>query len=395
MTQQGTKFQGGFWPNRDQENLLRAALLDGEEALRGWDAWRSTVDIDQLDPGSHRLLALLEKNLRDLAVDDPVLPKIRGVYRQFWYRNQLLFHNMAGLTRTFQDADIPVLVLKGAPLSLLYYRDTGVRPMADFDILIPPDRMERALGFLRSGGWNPIYFDDFSGLTPSYLSFATSHSFRDPDRREFDLHWYLFPFCSRTDCDRDLWGRAVPLEIQGVRTLTLSPADHLLHVLVHGAAWNQIPPIRWVADALTILRAAPEPVDWKVLVAEAERHEVILPLRETLRYLQKKFAAPVPEEIFQNLDSRRLGKAERLRFRGQTLPLDQRGLLLELRLLYSQYRCWRSREKVHPGLMTFLRTMQHTAKRKELHELGPYTLKKGLGRLFSQIRGNRQMTHNG
>jgi len=61
--------------------------------------------------------------------------------------------------------------------------------------------------------------------------------------------------------------------------------------------------------------------------------------------------------------------------------------LLELRLLYHQYRCWRTREDVPPGFLTFLRTMQHTAKRRELHELGSYTLKRGLARLISRARG--------
>jgi len=387
MPDQPINYRGGFWPNRGQENLLRAALLDGDEALRAWRAWRSEVDIEQLDPGSHRLLALLDRNLKNLAVDDPALPRIKGVYRQFWYRNQLLFHNMVKLVVEFQEAGIPVLVLKGVPLSLLYYRDSGVRPMADFDILIPPDCMNKALDRLRPAGWNPIYYDDFSGLTPSYLSFATSHSFRDGERREFDLHWYLFPFCPGSGCDRGLWERAVPLEIQGVSTRTLSAGDHLLHVLVHGAAWNDIPPIRWVADAVTILRDAPGPIDWDSVTAEAERHQVVLPLRATLNYLRKTFNAPVPENVLGKLESYRPGKAERLRFYGQTLPLDQRGPLLELRLLYHQYRCWRTREDVPPGFLTFLRTMQHTAKRRELHELGSYTLKRGLARLISRARG--------
>ena len=50
-------YNGGFWPTSQQELLLRAALLPGKEAIDAWREWKSGVDVDQLDPGSLRLLA--------------------------------------------------------------------------------------------------------------------------------------------------------------------------------------------------------------------------------------------------------------------------------------------------------------------------------------------------
>ena len=47
------------WPTREQERLLRAALLRGPLALEAWDEWKAGADMDHLDAGSYRLLPQL------------------------------------------------------------------------------------------------------------------------------------------------------------------------------------------------------------------------------------------------------------------------------------------------------------------------------------------------
>ena len=87
--------------------------------------------------GSFRLLPLLYINLQKQGVDDPVMGKLKGIYRQAWSKNQTLFHEMAGVIAHLQDAGIKTMLLKGASLSLLYYKNNGARPMADIDVLVP------------------------------------------------------------------------------------------------------------------------------------------------------------------------------------------------------------------------------------------------------------------
>ena len=87
------RFTGGCWPTREQELLLQAALMQGKETIDAWEAWKSTVEIAQIDQGSYRLLPLLYKNLRDHGVEDPWADTLKGVYRSTWYKNQLLFRH--------------------------------------------------------------------------------------------------------------------------------------------------------------------------------------------------------------------------------------------------------------------------------------------------------------
>src|SRR5207237_7629349 len=98
------------WPTREQERLLRAALLRGPLALEAWDEWKAGADMDPLDAGSYRLLPQLYRNLHRQGVDEPVLVLFRGIYRRTWYENQLRFHQLAGLLRSFRDAGIDTMV---------------------------------------------------------------------------------------------------------------------------------------------------------------------------------------------------------------------------------------------------------------------------------------------
>ena len=77
---------------KDQELLLRAALLKGADAVEAWNEWKSAVDWEgHLDNGSFRLLPLLYTNLKRLEVRDPLMGKLKGIYLKAWYENQRLF----------------------------------------------------------------------------------------------------------------------------------------------------------------------------------------------------------------------------------------------------------------------------------------------------------------
>src|ERR1044071_9485264 len=128
--------EAGCWPTRAQELILRAALLEREPALESWNEWRRTVDIDVVDYGSHRMIPQLYRSLQRHGVKDPLLDRLKGVYRYYLCKNEILMHRTGALLAAFEDADIQTMVLKGAALIQLYYRESGLRPMLDADVLV-------------------------------------------------------------------------------------------------------------------------------------------------------------------------------------------------------------------------------------------------------------------
>lgn len=323
------KKDGCFWPLPDQELLLKAALLGNDKAASAWNEWRSHVDIDdidKLDPGSYRLLPLLYHNLYGLGIKDPILMKLKGVYRLTWYKNQMLFHTIAGLLRSFNDAGIECIVLKGAALILLCYRDYGLRPMNDFDVLVPAEQATSSIRLLHKLGWVPMDFEP----DERYISVSYSHGFEDKAGRQFDLHWHLFSQCREAHADDDFWEQAVLREFHDVPARVLCLTDQLLHICVHGAHWNVTPPFRWVADAIMLLKRSPDGIDWNWLIGQAQKRRLVLPLLDTLNYLKETFDAPIAPEALKRLKDIYVPGIERMEYRIAVNPPTPWTAMLDL-----------------------------------------------------------------
>ena len=326
--------EAGCWPTRDQELMLRAALLPREPALESWNEWKRTVNIDVIDYGSHRMVPLLYRNLQRHGVKDPLMERLKGVYRYFLYKNEILMHRVGTLLATFEAAGITTLVLKGAALIQLYYRESGLRPMLDADVLVQAHQAEQAMEVLTRLQWKPLRYRRPQMRIP----IVHSTPFEDGGGRQVDLHWHLFWECFNASDDHDYWEHAIPIEIGGVQTLALNPTDQLLHTCWHGARWNEVPPIRWVADATAILAASSAEIDWPSLLKKAQRHRITLPVKDTLEYLKTKFNAPVPESLLNSLSAVRISKMERENYEVTLNPMAPPTTAKILRLLYYDYR---------------------------------------------------------
>jgi hypothetical protein len=300
------------WPNKQQEMLLRAALLNGKAALDAWHGWKLMADIDRLDQGSYRLLPMLYHNLKAQRASDPLMGRLKGVYRQTWYKNQLLFHHSATVLDSLRHAGIETITLKGAALVVVDYRDEGLRHMDDFDVLVRPEQALSAMRVLQDSRWqSDCQYPD------ALLTYEHAAEFRDSANRKIDLHWRAIWEGRREVSDDDFWEAAVKIKIAGVETRCLYPSDQLLHVCVHGANWNVVPPLRWVADAMTIMQSS-SPVDWDRLIVQAEKRELTLLMHETLAYLRGLLDAPVPSVVLQTLRAAPFSYREKLFFQTRT-----------------------------------------------------------------------------
>src|ERR1700683_4642008 len=124
--------------------LLRAALLECPEAVEAAEEWfasgRDAAEpgFSWLEQGSRRLLPLVYRNVKE-ALPPELRETLRRVSLQYWADNQKLFRRLEERLTWFHANGIPTVVLKGAALSVLHYRDKGIRPMSDVDILVPED----------------------------------------------------------------------------------------------------------------------------------------------------------------------------------------------------------------------------------------------------------------
>jgi hypothetical protein len=327
--------QHSVWPSPAQELLLRAALMPDERALSAWREIRAQIDVDALDGATQALLPALRRNLLALGEQDELLNLFKGVHRYGWARTQLLLAPMMPIVQTLERAGIATLLLKGAAFVADKRLDAGMRPMNDVDVLVPTGQARQAIEVLLEGGLEPV-----GGVPAWYVAdyaprFVPSHGFRDRLDRQLDLHWHVLHASCQPEADEDFWAAAAAIELLGVRTRALCPADELLLVILHGLRWNEIPTYRWVVDAALLCSGAIGAIDYERLVAQARKRRATVMLRAGLSYLRRVADAPIPRQAMRALASVRLRPLERAEFRAQgTQP--RRRTALQWRVIYHE-----------------------------------------------------------
>jgi len=314
----------GLLPTKEQELLLKAALLKGEEAIKAWHEWKTCVDIEFIDHGSNRLLPLLYFNLVKNDINDPIINRYKGTLRKTWYKNQLLISELKTLLTIFQQAGIKTIVLKGMALILKYYPNYGLRPMNDIDVMVPVNQIPEALLVLEKEGWiskSQIIFEskEYKKFTrkkidKQYFSVYASVNFVNNLKKDFDLHGHILHQNTKDDADNIFWETAHAYKINNdLNTHILCPTYFLFQVIIHGLRKENITNIRWIADSYTII--ANSQIDWDRLSVMADVQGLNIYLIYGISYLKELLNIPVPEDWFKELQNIHLSPKEYRYFR--------------------------------------------------------------------------------
>jgi hypothetical protein len=297
-----------------QELLLKAAIFPPDEARAYWEKWKTMHNIsrfsvasedllpkifDPLDYDSQRLLPLLYKNLEKSG--DPIISALRGIYRYNWLKGNHFINRAAYLIEPLQNAGFDVMLLKGMPLAMMYYKNFGVRPMDDIDIFVPFHQNNDVIEFLDKN------FNLKADAHESQLkSFGMTHAmhFTDGKGLDFDLHWHFHGYHLNEKSDEPMWSDRIPISLTPkVSTYMLSPTHQLYRNFTHG--YNPAfsgSAIRWIPDSLIIMKETADLIEWDKLFELAKNQKFILPVCAMLRYLRKEFNVKYPAEVVDQLN---------------------------------------------------------------------------------------------
>jgi Uncharacterised nucleotidyltransferase len=280
--------------------LLQAALLDDcTRATLAYQQWMTSNNVDTLDPGSHRLLPLLDAAITRHQWPHPAEQRIKGVSRHTWAENTIRISRTQLVLRDFSTHGIDHMMLKGGAL-FQTYGHTARRSVWDLDVLVPQRQTELAVERLRQLGYaSPAkpYFGPQSPISYPGMGFSSIHP--NPLTDDVDLHWRcLYYSCDRT-YEARVWDRSQAYTLGTEPTRRPSDTDLLFQVIAHGMGWNTVAPIRWAADAHVLISSGS--IDWDLLCDEAIRNRLVSEVHNGLVAIRNHLQTNVPDDVLHRL----------------------------------------------------------------------------------------------
>lgn len=245
--------------NPDADHTTRLARLS--EA-----GWAELVDL----AGDQRAVPLVQRAIEQAGPGTPVPPALRHAARHWhlMYAREMLVQRetLARAVAVLRAAGLQPIALKGVRLAYRDYPTPSLRPLRDFDLLLPANKAERAQELLLSSG-------GFELLDGAPYGIAYGHQLPeiiDPlSGTVIEIHHRLNARGWREEplLLARLHARAEPLTIsEGIEVRVPCAIDNVLHLVEHATLhhlFDNGPLI--LAD----LHYASRSVDWPTVIAEA------------------------------------------------------------------------------------------------------------------------------
>ena len=254
---------------------------------------------------AERLAPLLYAVVRSLPLPGAVLDRLRAAWVNGRRQHLLGVEQLCRVLAAFDDEGVPVLTLKGPALGEALYRDPGLRPFTDLDLLIRPADVARALSLLSALGYRHL---DVGHSLPYELAWRHAASFLGgdhPDRLPIDLHWGLLDYpgiAPAPEIDlQEIWERAVKVEAWDQPAWGLCPEDLLIYLALHWGVHHAFSGLVWRLDLALLLRRYGGTLDWDAVTERARRWRVRGALYVALREIHEEFRVGPPPAFLARL----------------------------------------------------------------------------------------------
>ena len=282
----------------EKSDLVRACVRVGADAAEAFDRFIGDRDPKELPSVDTQLLPFVYRALTDGDADHPHRALLKRYYVNNWSTNNVLFRQAAPCLEHLSATGDPAVLLKGSAMSSdAYYADSGVRAMADVDILIDPDRLPGLVDWALETGWRPIW-----DQTTVEEILAVSHAAglqNDATGAQMDVHQSLLGRDRSRVLDEKLIGSRVETTL-GNGLVFVPRAEHMLvHALCHANASG----LRNVVDAIHLIESPKHTIDWGLVTSEIiGRRSIVLAL-ESIERIRSLELTDIPSDSVDTLKS--------------------------------------------------------------------------------------------
>jgi hypothetical protein len=260
-----------------------------------WNAVLNTAAHNGLEP-------LLFKRLKENGTRPWVPPdtwdRLRLAYFESARKNIHLYRELRPVLSRLRDSGIPVIVLKGAFLAEVVYRDVALRPMCDVDLMVPKAEQPKAQAVLLDMGGiqqepagNELFWKEHHHPPPTIIHGIS-----------IELHWAIADPAEAIWIDpAGFWNRAQPATIAGVEVLGLSVEDLLLNVCIHHCCVHHLKGLRSFCDIAETIRLYRGKLDWHRVTDLSHEWHAARYVALTLDLTRRLLGTDVTDDVFERL----------------------------------------------------------------------------------------------
>lgn len=232
-------------------------------------------------------------------IPGPVRAGMKQSYLASEARNLFHFSKLDRITGALGRAGIPVALLKGAHIGRYVYRNPALRPMADIDLLVRPEDVNRALRVMHELGYRGGASIPFKLMRDFHHHAPTLD---DGSGVAVEIHWNIVPPNRHFPVDPDdLWRNAHCMEAGPSEKIhLLAPEAVLLSVCAH-AAWQHRLSLNSILSLADMDRIARDGVDWQTFLSQASDWRMQRPAYLGLTLIQRFLGSPVPDAVITSL----------------------------------------------------------------------------------------------
>lgn len=290
------------FPDESERRFFAVLFSDNETFHSALKHWTMHESFDDTPIAISRLLPLLYQRItsqKESILTPSIHNKIKGIYKLAWYKNQLLLKDLQQVLNRCNQSSIPVILLKGSALLATSHNNPtmssdapAARFQNDIDILVEPHHIRKLINLFRRDGWH--FTDPQFALIeplPDEKLFVTTKevTFSKKDCVDVDIHWRIIETDHSGTFTESVWNAAQHQSfseaLNGCSAFIPADEDLLLHILIHGAYKNNVRPIRWVSDALSLIQKGS--INWNRFFKQVTNHSFHAEAYCALHYLHE------------------------------------------------------------------------------------------------------------
>ncbi len=219
------------------------------------------------------------------------------------------------LATAWEQARLPVMLLKGAALNLTVYKRPDLRPMSDMDLLVRPEAANEAVGLLVSHGCRCGFALVSDGFFPKY-HYEMELMTGSPHPVRIDLHARPFrPLrVSRTMPDDAFWEGARSIQVGTGKAVIASPEITFIHLTAH-AAFHGCSRLLWLYDIKRLVEEHSHVMDWSLVTQRARQWRLSLAVLRAIEQSAELLGPVCPPFVLDELASDDVSWRDRLALR--------------------------------------------------------------------------------